>query len=106
MIQPGFTVDNPITGSRLVVIESDGETAGKGWLVESHNVPHAGPDVAEHLHLSWTERFEIIAGTAKYSLDRNDWRRPTLQRFKERNWNRSEPRLLVPKDYGWGSTLN
>jgi len=69
MIQAGFAIENPHTGSRLVVIESDAETGGMGWVVESHNVPHAGPDVPEHLHLSWTERFEIIAGVAHYSID-------------------------------------
>lgn len=70
MIRPGFVIENPITGSRLVVVESDAETNGMGWEVEMLNVPHAAPDVPEHLHLSWTERFEIITGTARYSVDR------------------------------------
>lgn len=69
MIQAGFVIENPISGSRLVVIESDADTGGTGWLVESHNVPHAGPDIPEHVHLSWTERFEIITGMAHYSTD-------------------------------------
>ena len=35
-----------------------------------------------------------------------DWRRPAVRRFKERNWNRRDNRLVVPKDYGWGWTVN
>jgi hypothetical protein len=69
MIRPGFTIDNPRTGSRTRVIESDAETGGMGWLLESTCVPGAEPDIAEHLHLTWTETFEIISGTANYSLD-------------------------------------
>lgn len=35
-----------------------------------------------------------------------DWRRPTKARFADRLWNRSEPRLIVPRPYGWGWTIN
>jgi Family of unknown function (DUF5808) len=35
-----------------------------------------------------------------------DWRRPTTARFKERLWNPSEPRLIVPRAFGWGWELN
>lgn len=35
-----------------------------------------------------------------------DWRRPTTSRLKLRLWNRREQRLLVPKVYGWGWSVN
>jgi hypothetical protein len=35
-----------------------------------------------------------------------DWRRPTKKRVKNRLWDPSEPRLIVPKAYGWGWTIN
>ncbi len=35
-----------------------------------------------------------------------DWRRPTLQRIKDRLWNPADPRILVPKVFGWGWTVN
>ena len=35
-----------------------------------------------------------------------DWRRPTRRRLREGLWNPDEPRLLVPKTYGWGYSLN
>jgi len=69
MIRAGFTIDSPLTKSHLIVIESDLETKGMGWLLEIHCVPNAQSDVPEHLHLTWTETFEIISGSAYYSLD-------------------------------------
>ena len=35
-----------------------------------------------------------------------DWRRPTWSRFKSRVWNADDPRILTPKSFGWGLTLN
>jgi hypothetical protein len=69
MIRAGFTIVNPLTQSRTVVIQSDAETNGMGWLLEVHCAPKAGPDIAEHLHTDWTERFEILSGAAHYKLD-------------------------------------
>lgn len=69
MIRAGFTIDNPITQTHSVVLESDAETGGRGWLLELTCVPKAAPDVAEHLHLTWTETFEIVRGTAFYKVD-------------------------------------
>ncbi len=69
MIRAGFVIENPLTKSSILVVESDAETNGKGWLLEVRCVPNAGPDLAEHLHQSWTERFEILTGRAYYKLD-------------------------------------
>jgi uncharacterized protein DUF5808 len=35
-----------------------------------------------------------------------DWRRPSLRRLRNEVFNRDEPRLLVPKSYGWGYGIN
>jgi hypothetical protein len=35
-----------------------------------------------------------------------DWRRPTRARVRERLWNPSNPRLFVPKVFGWGYDVN
>jgi hypothetical protein len=69
MIRAGFTIDNPLTGSRTLVLEADAEMNSQGWLLESRCQPGAAPDIAEHLHLTWTETFEIISGKAYYKLD-------------------------------------
>ena len=64
MIRAGFTTTDPASGTRMVVIESDAETNGNGWTIEVYCPPHAPPHVLEHLHLSWTETFEILSGIA------------------------------------------
>ena len=69
MIRKGFTIENPTTKSRTVVVESDAETNGAGWLLEVHSVPGAKWDVPEHLHLTWTETFEIVSGVAHYQVN-------------------------------------
>jgi hypothetical protein len=69
MIKAGFTIENPLTQGRTIVLKSDAETNGTGWLLETHSIPHAPPDIPEHMHLTWTETFEIIAGDAFYKLD-------------------------------------
>ena len=68
MIKKGFVVENPITSSRITVLESEIETQGRGWLLEYRSATHNYPDIPEHLHLDWTETFEIISGTATYKL--------------------------------------
>jgi hypothetical protein len=35
-----------------------------------------------------------------------DWRRPTRQRIKSRAWNPDDPRIFVPKAFGWGLSIN
>lgn len=69
MIRAGFTIDNPVTRARTIVLKSEVETKGTGWVVETHTPPHAPPDLPEHLHLGSTETFEIIAGRACYQVD-------------------------------------
>ena len=69
MIRAGFTFEHPTTKTRTVVLESDAETNGMGWLLEVTRYSKLGSDLGEHLHLTWTETFEILKGTAKYKLD-------------------------------------
>lgn len=69
MIRAGFTIINPLTQSRTSVLKSDAETDGRGWLLEVHCAPGMRADISEHLHTEWTERFEIVSGTAYYTLE-------------------------------------
>ena len=69
MIRAGFTIENARTRSRTIVLESDVETQGQGWLLETHCPPNAPPDISEHVHLTWTETFEIVSGQAYYKLN-------------------------------------
>jgi quercetin dioxygenase-like cupin family protein len=72
MVRAGFTFEHPTTKTRTVVLESDAETKGMGWLLEVTRYSKSGSDLGEHLHLTWTETFEILKGTAKYKLDGNE----------------------------------
>ena len=69
MIRAWFTFEHHITKTRTVVLESDVETNGMGWLLEVTRYSEVGSDLGEHLHQTWTETFEIIKGVAKYKLD-------------------------------------
>jgi hypothetical protein len=69
MIRAGFTFEHLITKTRTAVLEAAAETGGMGWLLEVTRYSASGSDLGEHLHQTWTETFEIIKGTAKYSLD-------------------------------------
>jgi len=71
VIHPGFTIDNLFSKTHTVVLESDLETQGRSWLIEVHCQPGSRPEAGEHLHLLWTETFEIVSGTAYYKLDGN-----------------------------------
>jgi hypothetical protein len=35
-----------------------------------------------------------------------DFRRPTWARIKQRVWNPNDPRIFVPKTFGWGLSIN
>jgi hypothetical protein len=35
-----------------------------------------------------------------------DWRRPTLERVRQRIWHPEDPRVFTPKTFGWGWTVN
>ena len=69
MIRAGFTFEHPITKTRTVILEAAAETGGMGWLLEVTRYSASGSDLGEHLHQTWIETFEILKGTAKYSLD-------------------------------------
>ena len=68
MITAGFTIVDHFTQTRTVVLAGDRETNGTGWTLEVHCPPGARPHILEHVHLSWTETFEIVAGDARYKL--------------------------------------
>jgi mannose-6-phosphate isomerase-like protein (cupin superfamily) len=72
VIRKGFVIEHPSTHSRAIVLETEAETGDRGWLLEHHLPPLAGNEVPEHLHMTWTETFEILSGTAAYRLNREE----------------------------------
>lgn len=64
MIRAGFETIDPTTRTRWMVIKGAEETGGRGWMIDVHCPEGAPPTIPEHLHLSWTEMFEILQGEA------------------------------------------
>ena len=68
MIRKGDVIENPVTGERLLFLETSRETGGEYVLVECTVQPN-GFVAAAHMHPYQTERFEIESGTVAFKLD-------------------------------------
>jgi len=64
----GQTLNNPYTGERIIFEQTEQDTGGA--LVAFKHFMHSrtGPTFPEHVQLNHEERFEILAGTARYRL--------------------------------------
>jgi len=61
MIHAGDTIENPVTGERIVFLETSRETNGQAVVFETFVQPH-GFVAAAHVHPKQEERFEIVSG--------------------------------------------
>jgi mannose-6-phosphate isomerase-like protein (cupin superfamily) len=68
MIRKGDVIENPVTGERLLFLETSSETGGEYVLVECTVQPN-GFVAAAHTHPYQSERFEIESGTVAFKLD-------------------------------------
>jgi quercetin dioxygenase-like cupin family protein len=68
MIRAGDTIENPVTGERLVFKQTSAETDGEYVLFECFVQP-SGFVAAAHVHPFQQERFQIIEGTVTFKLD-------------------------------------
>ena len=71
MIRKGDVIENPVTGERLLFLETSKETNGEYVLVECTVQPN-GFVAAAHMHPQQTERFEIEEGRLGFRLDGAD----------------------------------
>ena len=62
MIHAGDTIENPVTGERIVFLETSRETNGEAVVFETFVQPD-GFVAAAHVHPKQEERFEILSGT-------------------------------------------
>jgi quercetin dioxygenase-like cupin family protein len=70
MLRAGDVIENPVMGQRILFCKLAPETQGAFVEVEYFNRPFSGKGAAPaHFHPSMTERFEILAGRARYRLD-------------------------------------
>jgi quercetin dioxygenase-like cupin family protein len=68
MINAGDTIENPVTGERLVFKQTAAETDGESVLFECFVHPN-GFVAAAHVHPFQQERFQVIEGTVTFKLD-------------------------------------
>jgi quercetin dioxygenase-like cupin family protein len=67
MIQRGQTIENPVTGERLVFRRTAADTNGELVVVETFVQPH-GFVAAAHVHPQQEERFEVLRGTLGFRV--------------------------------------
>jgi quercetin dioxygenase-like cupin family protein len=67
MIRTGQTIENPITGERVVFRRTSADTKGEAVVVEVFVEPH-GFVAARHVHPNQEERFEILNGALELRL--------------------------------------
>src|SRR5918999_1044752 len=68
MIRAGDTIENPITGERIVFHRTSRETNGEAVVLECFVKP-TGFVAATHVHPRQEERFQILAGRVGFTLD-------------------------------------
>lgn len=69
MLRTGQTIDNPVTGERVVFRTTSADTYGEAVVIDVFVEPH-GFVAATHLHPSQEERFEVLAGTLEMKVGR------------------------------------
>src|SRR5215208_1670208 len=66
-IQPGHTVENPVTGERFTFTHTAASTAGE-LLAFDFALRPGGAVPIPHVHPVQTERFEVTAGTMRFRV--------------------------------------
>jgi quercetin dioxygenase-like cupin family protein len=69
MIRTGQTIENPVTGERVVFRQTAADTKGELVVIDVYVEPH-GFVAATHLHPSQEERFQVLAGTLEMKVGR------------------------------------
>jgi quercetin dioxygenase-like cupin family protein len=62
VIRPGDTIENPVTGERILFRKTSRETGGESVVIEAFVRPD-GAVAKPHVHPYQEERFEILRGT-------------------------------------------
>jgi mannose-6-phosphate isomerase-like protein (cupin superfamily) len=69
MIRPGDTIENPVTGEKLIFRLTSRETNGEAVVVETLVQP-GGFVAAAHVHPGQEERFEVLRGSVGFKIGR------------------------------------
>jgi quercetin dioxygenase-like cupin family protein len=69
MIRAGDSIENPVTGERLVFRQTSQETGGEAVVVETYVKPN-GFVAAAHVHAAQEERFQVLRGSVGFKVGR------------------------------------
>jgi quercetin dioxygenase-like cupin family protein len=69
VVQPGDTIENPVTGERIVFLATSRQTGGEAVVIETHVQP-GGSVAAAHVHPSQEEQFTLLAGAVGFKVGR------------------------------------
>jgi hypothetical protein len=72
MATAGQAFENPVTGERMVFNKTAHESNGMVLDIEFFVKPNYGKGLAAHFHSYFSERVEIIAGSAHYQLGQTE----------------------------------
>ena len=68
MSRAGDTVDNPVTGEKIVVRVGTEDSGGQLLAVDGYVRP-GGAVVGEHVHPAIEETFEVVSGLVGFRID-------------------------------------
>ena len=72
MIHAGDTIHNPVTGERILFLETSADTNGERVVLECTVEPR-GFVAAAHVHPLQTERFEVLEGRVAFKVDGSEF---------------------------------
>ena len=67
MIRAGDSIENPVTGERLVFRQTSRETGGEAVVIETYVKPN-GFVAAAHVHAAQEERFQVLRGSVGFKV--------------------------------------
>jgi mannose-6-phosphate isomerase-like protein (cupin superfamily) len=67
MIRAGDTIENPVTGERIVFRQTSRETGGEAVVIETYVKPN-GFVAAAHVHAGQEERFQVLRGSVGFKV--------------------------------------
>jgi quercetin dioxygenase-like cupin family protein len=71
VIHAGDTIENPVTGERIVFRKTSRETGGEAVVIECFVQP-SGFVAATHVHPSQEERFQVLRGSVGFRVHGNE----------------------------------
>jgi mannose-6-phosphate isomerase-like protein (cupin superfamily) len=71
MARAGQVFENPVTGERMIFNKTGQETNGTILDIEFFVKPNSGAGLNAHVHPHFSERVEIVSGSACYQVGKN-----------------------------------